>query len=128
MTLAVVGAHMRGMPLNPELVARGAAFLRAAAPRPPIACSSLPGAVPPKPGLLRVADSGAAIELELWRLGTEGFGALVATVPGPLTIGDVRLEDGSTAKGYLVEAEAVAGASDISSHGGWRAYLAANGG
>jgi allophanate hydrolase len=116
------------MPLNPELVARGARFLRAARTAPAYRLFELPGAMPPKPGLLRVADGGAAIELELWRLDTEGFGALVATVPGPLTIGDVRLEDGSTAKGYLVEAEAVAGASDISSHGGWRAFLAAIGG
>ncbi len=123
--LAVVGAHMRGLPLNPELVARGARFLRAERTAPCYRLFELPGAVPPKPGMLRVAEGGAAIDLELWALDTEAFGALVAGVPTPLSIGDVRLADGSSVKGYLVEAAAVAGANEISDHGGWRAWLAA---
>ena len=123
--LAVVGAHMRGMPLNPELVALGARFVRAGRTAARYRLFELPGTVPPKPGLLRVGAEGSAIEIELWRLSVAAFGALVAGVPGPLTIGDVRLADGTTAKGYLAEAEGVAGAADISAFGGWRAYLEA---
>ena len=73
-----------------------------------------------------VAAGGSEIELELWRLDVAAFGALVAGVPGPLTIGDLRLADGSTAKGYLAEAQGVEGAADISGFGGWRAYRAAD--
>jgi allophanate hydrolase len=55
----------------------------------------------------------------------EGFGRFVAAVPSPLAIGTLRLADGRTVKGFLVEADATAGARDISSFGGWRAYSAA---
>ncbi len=126
-TLAVVGAHMRGMPLNSELTALGASFLRTQRTAPEYRLFELPGTVPPKPGLLRVGREGSAIEIELWRLDTAAFGRLVAGVPGPLTIGDVRLADGASAKGYLAEAAGVSGAADISDYGGWRAYVAAVG-
>ena len=36
----------------------------------------------------------------------------------------MRLADGSRPKGFIVEAEGIAGAEDISRFGGWRAYLA----
>jgi allophanate hydrolase len=52
------------------------------------------------------------------------FGTFVDAVPPPLSIGTVTLADGRGVKGFLVEAAAVAGARDISSFGGWRAYLA----
>ena len=80
---------------------------------------------PAKPGLLRVANgAGTAIKAELWTLDPASFGAFVAKVPAPLSIGAIRLADGSSVKGFLVEAEAVAGAADISKFGGWRSYLA----
>jgi len=41
-----------------------------------------------------------------------------------LSIGTLELDDGRSVKGFLVEAEAVAGARDISSFGGWRAFMA----
>ena len=46
-------------------------------------------------------------------------------MPGPLGIGDVRLADGRTVKGFLVEAEAVRGARDITEYGGWGAFVTA---
>jgi allophanate hydrolase len=80
--------------------------------------------VPPKPGLLRVADSaGAAITAGVWTLDPAAFGAFVANIPAPLGIGAVRLSDGANVRGFLVEAEAVNAAEDISRYGGWRAYL-----
>ena len=85
---------------------------------------ALAGTKPAKPGLLRVAQhSGASIKAEIWALDPAGFGAFVGRIPSPLGIGTLRFADGTTAKGFLVEAEAVMGAEDISDLGGWRAYL-----
>ncbi|MCB1419772.1 MAG: allophanate hydrolase, partial [Notoacmeibacter sp.] len=124
-TLAVVGAHLSGMPLNHELTSRDARFVRALSTTQDYRLYALAGTVPPKPGLLRVADGeGAAIAVELWSLDEAGFGSFVAAIPAPLGIGTLRLEDGTTAKGFLVEAEAVTGARDISSYGSWRNFIA----
>ncbi len=65
----------------------------------------------------------AAIAVEVWTLDAAGFGAFVAKIPPPLGVGTIRLDDGSSVKGFLVEAEAVAGAKDITKFGGWRAYV-----
>ena len=119
---------MSGMPLNKELTSLGATFLRTARTRPDYRLFALAGTSPPRPGLLRVSDGqGHAIELEVWSLPAEGFGRFVAAVPAPLSIGTVRLGDGPGVKGFLVEAEGTAGARDVSSHGGWRAAVAALG-
>jgi allophanate hydrolase len=124
--LAVVGAHLSGMPLNSELKALGARFLQATATAPDYRLFALAGTKPPKPGLLRVgAGEGCAVEIELWALSAAAFGRFVAAVPPPLTIGTLRLADGREAKGFLVEAAATAGARDITRFGGWRAYVAA---
>jgi allophanate hydrolase len=122
--LAVVGAHLSGMPLNGELKALGARFLAATTTAPDYRLFAL--ASPPKPGLLRVAaGEGGAIEIELWALSAAAFGRFVAAVPPPLSIGTLRLADGRDAKGFLAEAGATAGARDITRFGGWRAYVAA---
>jgi allophanate hydrolase len=123
--VAVAGAHLSGMPLNGELEALGARLLETTTTAPDYRLYALAGTRPPKPGLLRAAsDQGAAIEVEIWSLRTDAFGRLVAAVPPPLTIGTLRLADGRSVKGFLVEAAAVAGARDISGFGGWRAYVA----
>ncbi len=123
--LAVVGAHLSGMPLNGELRRLGARFLETTSTSADYRLYALPGTRPAKPGMLRVAAGlGAALEVELWALTTEAFGRFVAAVPPPLSIGTVGLADGRSAKGFLVEAEAIAGARDISEFGGWRAYMA----
>jgi len=74
---------------------------------------------------LRVDNGkGAAIEIEVWGLPMEAFGRLVVAVSMPLSIGTIRLSDGRDVKGFLVEPVATIGARDISSFGGWRAFLA----
>jgi allophanate hydrolase len=124
--LAVVGAHLSGMPLNGELIENGARFLTTAETAADYRLYALADAQTPKPGLLRVTPGqGAAIAVEIWALPAEGFGRFVAAVPPPLSIGSVRLADGGCVKGFLVEAAAVAGARDISAFGGWRAFMAA---
>ena len=123
--LAVVGAHLSGMPLNGELRALGARLIEQGATAPHYRLYALAGTKPPKPGLLRVKKgAGAAIAIEVYALSESGFGRLVAAVPPPLSIGTLELDDGRNVKGFLVEAEAVAGARDISSFGGWRAFMA----
>ena len=89
---------------------------------------ALPGTLPPKPGLVRVARDGASIAVELWAMSAAAFGSFVAEVPPPLAIGTLALADGRSVKGFLCESCAVAGAQDISSFGGWRGYLAAQAG
>ncbi len=123
--IAVVGAHLSGMPLNGELRAAGARLIERASTAPHYRLYALAGTRPPKPGLLRVKNgAGASIEIEVWALSASAFGRFVAAVPSPLSIGTLEIDDGRSVKGFLVEAEAVAGARDISSFGGWRAFMA----
>ncbi|KAA3451885.1 allophanate hydrolase [Mesorhizobium sp. SARCC-RB16n] len=122
--LVVVGAHLSGMPLNGQLNQLGAQFLRATRTAAAYKLYALAGQSVPKPGLIRVADGGMRIDVEVWRLGPEAFGHFVAAIPAPLGIGTVELEDGTPAKGFLVESAGLDGASDISSFGGWRRFVA----
>jgi allophanate hydrolase len=123
--LAVVGAHLSGMPLNGDLRMRNARLIEETTTTADYRLFALPDTTPPKPGMLRVGDGeGAAITVEVWALTAEAFGNFVAAVPPPMSIGDVRLAGGRSAKGFLVEAQAVKGARDISSFGGWRAFVA----
>ncbi|WP_240790995.1 amidase [Roseomonas sp. AR75] len=124
--IVVVGAHLSGLPLNHELTSRGGVFRRAVTTQPSYRFFALAGGPPRRPGLLRVAaGTGHAIAAEVWALPPEGFGSFVAAIPAPLCIGTLLLADGTTPKGFLVEPEGLAGAEEISRHGGWRAFLAA---
>lgn len=123
--VAVVGAHLSGLPLNGELTSLGARLLEKTRTAPDYKLYALNGTVPAKPGLLRVeTGQGAAIELEVWALPLAAFGSFMAGIAAPLSIGTVTLADGRGVKGFLVEAAAVADARDITELGGWRKYLA----
>jgi allophanate hydrolase len=122
--IAVVGAHLSGMPLNRELTSAGGTLLRAARTAPDYRLYVLPNTTPAKPGLVRAPGfAGPGIELEVWSLDASAFGAFVARIPAPLGIGKVRLDDGSEVSGFLCEAYAVAGAAEITDLGGWRNYV-----
>jgi allophanate hydrolase len=122
--IAVVGAHLSGMPLNGELRALGARLLRVTTTAADYKLYALKGTVPPKPGLVRVErGSGARITLETWALTAEAFGTFVNNIPSPMAIGTLRLDDGSEVKGFLVEPAALEGARHISEFGGWRRYM-----
>jgi allophanate hydrolase len=121
--VVVVGAHLSGQPLNHQLTDRGGHFVAAVLTAPAYRLSALP-TVPPKPGLVRVAEDGAQVATEVWRLPTDGFGSFVAGIPAPLGIGTIELADGTAVQGFVCESYAVAGAPDITHHGGWTAYLA----
>ncbi|UVH57119.1 allophanate hydrolase [Variovorax paradoxus] len=124
--IAVVGAHLSGMPLNAQLTERGAKLLRATTTSPFYRLYALPGTVPPKPGLQRVVEGneGAAIALEVWAVPLAQVGSFLSLIPPPLGLGSVELADGSWVKGFICEGHALAGAQDVTHHGGWRAYVA----
>lgn len=119
--LLAIGAHMSGLPLNGALRSFGARFLRAARTAPCYRLFDLGE----RPGMLRAAEGGAAIEGEIWALPAAAIGPLLGTVPAPLGFGPVQLEDGSRVLGFLAEAAGVAGAPEITAAGGWRTHLAA---
>jgi len=122
--IAVVGAHLSGMALNGELQALNGRLLEATTTAPDYNLYAL-DTTPPKPGMLRVdAGKGTAIKLELWALSAAAFGKFVAAIPPPMAIGTVRLADGREVKGFTVEPIGTEGARDISSFGGWRAFMA----
>ncbi len=121
--LAVVGAHLRGMPLNHQLTTRDAVFVEETTTADDYRLYALAGTVPAKPGLAR-AEQGNAIIVELWDVPLARFGEFVAEVPAPLGIGSVTLADGRVVKGFICEPKALGAATDITQWGGWKAWLA----
>lgn len=121
--VAVVGAHLTGMPLNFQLTSRDAVLVEQTLTKAAYRLYALPGTVPPKPGLVR-ADEGSEIIVELWDVPQARFGEFVAEIPPPLGIGNVELADGRWVKGFICEPYALACARDITRFGGWRAFIA----
>jgi allophanate hydrolase len=124
--VAVCGAHMQGLPLNPQLTALGGEFVQVTTTSPNYQLFALSGFNPPRPGLLRVTESGSAIELEIWQLPIENYGKFVAGVPSPLGFGTLTLADNSQVQGFMCEVYATEDAINISHLGGWRSFLAKN--
>jgi allophanate hydrolase len=121
--IAVVGAHMSGMPLNKELLDYRGRFERSTRTAPEYRLYALAGGPPQRPGMVRRAEGGASIELEIWSLPVWKFAEFVSRIPAPLGIGIVTLEDGSAVQSFLCEDYATKDAKDITAFGGWRAYL-----
>jgi allophanate hydrolase len=127
-SLAVVGAHLTGQPLNQQLLDRGARLLRTARTAASYRLYALANTTPPKPGLVREDGfAGPGIEVEVWSMPADGFGSFVEMIPAPLGIGSVRLDDGSAVKGFICEPAGLNGAEEITHLGGWRRYLASKG-
>ncbi len=121
--VAVCGAHMTGLPLNTQLTSLGGTFVQEICTTPDYKFFKLNGFTPARPGLLKVANEGFAISLEIWKLPIENYGAFVSGVPAPLGFGTLSLADGSCVNGFLCEHYATLDAVDISHLGGWRHYL-----
>jgi allophanate hydrolase len=122
--LAVVGAHLAGMPLHWQLTSREAKLVSRTKTAAVYKLFAMTNTTPFKPALIHVGEGGASIELEVYELAVEAFGSFVVEVPAPLAIGTVTLEDGSSVKGFVAEPRAAQGAEDITALGGWRAYIA----
>jgi allophanate hydrolase len=123
--IAVVGAHLSGLPLNVQLTDRNARLVAATRTAGKYRFYALPDGK--RPGLIRVAQGGAAIDCEVWEMPAAHFGSFVAGIPAPLGIGKLELADGAVVNGFICEGFAVADARDITEFGGWRAWLAARG-
>ncbi len=120
--VAVVGAHLRGMPLNFQLIQRDAVFVEATETAACYRLFALANTQPPKPGIARDAD-GAAIQVELWDIPLARFGEFVAEIPAPLGIGSLELADGRWVKGFICEPAALNDATDITEFKGWRHWV-----
>ncbi|WP_139992060.1 allophanate hydrolase [Paenibacillus paridis] len=118
-TVAVCGLHMRGYPLEKQMLALRARFVREASSAPRYRLVKLPTS-PAKPGMIKQAQGGATVALELWEMPLAAFGALTSSIPAPLGIGKVELMDGSEVSGFVCEAYAAEEAEDITAYGGWR--------
>lgn len=121
--VCVVGAHLAGQPLNWQLLEAGARRVAVTRTAAHYRLYALAGSTPPKPGLARTEGDGAAIAVEVWEMPLRQFGGFVAAIPAPLGIGTVELADGSSVKGFICEPAGIAGATDITHHGGWVNYL-----
>jgi allophanate hydrolase len=122
--IAVVGAHLGGLPLNSQLTERGATLRETTTTAPHYKLFALPNTRPPKPGLQRVAEGGAAITVEVWEMPQGAVGSFLALIPVPLGIGSLELADGRHVHGFVCEGHALIGGRDITAFGGWRAFLA----
>ncbi len=114
---------MSGLALNHELTARGGRLVSRTQTAACYRLYLLPGGPPQRPGLVRVNEDGAAIELEVWTLPATMVGDFIAGIPAPLGIGRVALADGTAVAGFVCEAYAVRDALDITVHKGWRGFL-----
>src|SRR5262245_58293586 len=122
MLLAVNGTLMRGHELNGNLLAEGASFVRETRTAPVYRLWSIGDR---HPAMVRVSANGAAIAVEVWDVPPAGIAAILEKEPPGLSIGTVKLEDGSNVLGVLGEPILCDGQLEITHHGGWRAYLAA---
>ena len=121
--VAVVGAHLSGMPLNTQLTERRARLLEQTTTSPNYRLYALPNTTPPKPGLQRNETNGTEIILEVWEMPASEFGSFVDLIPAPLGIGNVELADGRWVNGFICEGYGLDGARDVTEFGGWRAFI-----
>jgi gamma-glutamylcyclotransferase (GGCT)/AIG2-like uncharacterized protein YtfP len=119
--LAVNGTLMRGLELNPNLLAVNATFVREAATEPAYRLWSINDR---HPGMIRVSSGGVAVALEVWSVPADGLASILLKEPPGLSIGKVRLEDGTEVLGVLAEPVLCESQKEITSFGGWRAYMA----
>ncbi|MGP4715782.1 allophanate hydrolase [Psychrobacter sp. T6-6] len=121
--LAVVGAHLSGMPLNYQLTDRGGVLSEQTQTAHAYQLFALAGSTPAKPGLRR-HDEGRSIAVEVWRIPKAKFGDIVNEVPAPLGIGNVELADGRWVKSFICEEYGFEGGTNVTEFGGWKSYIA----
>lgn len=125
MPLAVVGAHLAGMPLHSEVInARGK--LKAATKTAKSYRLFRLNQTPPKPALVRVSEndpSASQIEIEVYEVPLSQVGAFLSGIPHPLGLGKIQCSDETWVTGFIAEPVAVEGAEEITQFGGWRKYL-----
>ena len=119
--LAVNGTLMRGLELNPNMLAVGAEFIREDQTVPNYRFYSIGDR---HPGMVRVAEGGVAVAVEVWAVPPAGLASILLKEPAGLSIGKVQLANGDEILGVLAEPILCVGQREISEFGGWRAYCA----
>ena len=124
-TLVVVGHHLAGQPRNGDLTDCGGHLLARTTTSADYRLVRSGGATP-VPALVRATSAGAAIEVESWSVPSHAVPAILAGSSPSICLGQVTLADGSVQLGFVAGASIVTDpdAVDITSHGGWRRYLA----
>ncbi len=123
--LAVNGTLMRGLKLNPNMHAADASFVRETTTEPAYRLWTIND---DHPAMVRMTDgTGVAVAVEIWSVPPSGLAGILLKEPPGLTIGKVKLDDGSIVLGVIGEPALVEGQREITKHGGWRAYIAAEG-
>ncbi|MBD3670340.1 MAG: allophanate hydrolase [Gammaproteobacteria bacterium] len=122
--VVVAGAHLEGLPLNWQLTERGAKLQSRTKTVARYKLYALAGGPPYRPGVVRVEQGGASLEVEVWSVPNQEFGSFVANIPAPLGIGKLELADGRWLPGFICEPYGIEDATDITEFGGWRAYMA----
>ena len=122
--LAVNGTLMRGLELEPNMLAAGAHFVKEARTA---ACYRLWSIHDSNPAMLRVDpadDRAVKVDVELWSVPYDGLAKILLKEPQGLSVGRVLLEDGSAVLGVIAEPELLKGMKEISDYKGWRNYTA----
>ena len=119
--LAVNGTLMRGLELNPNMLAAGAEFVREDATFPTYRLYSINDR---HPGMVRVASGGVSVAVEVWAVPGEGLASILLKEPPGLCIGKVSLLSGAETLGVVAEPILCEGQREITEFGGWRAYWA----
>ena len=119
--LAVNGTLMRGLALNPNLVAAGATFVREDETD---ACYRIWSIDDRHPAMIRTPGEGTNVAVEVWDVPVAGLASILLAEPPGLAIGKVVMRDGSIVLGVLGEPFLCEGKREITAYGGWRAYVA----
>ncbi len=124
--LIVFGAHLRGQPLEHQLIELGARWTGPVQTSPNYRLAAL-DTTPPKPAVTRVPapESGVSITGERWLLSPAALGRFLTALPSPMQLGSIELADGTWHTGFSCAGAAAESAKDISEYGSWRAALAA---
>lgn len=120
--LAVNGTLMRGLALNPNLLNVGATFYAETRTEPAYRLWSIDDQYP---AMIRVAEGGTAIAVEVWKVPLAGLGMILMQEPPGLAIGKVKLADGDIVLGVIGEPLTVVGKREITEFEGWRVYCGA---
>jgi hypothetical protein len=127
--IAVNGTLMRGLELEPNLVNLGATFVREDRTEPAYRLYSVNDV---HPAMVRLpaneTNGGVSVAVEIWSVPADGVATLLSKEPPGLSIGKVKLQNGTTILGVLAEPALVVGKKDISNFdGSWREYIAQTG-
>ncbi|WP_372798125.1 allophanate hydrolase [Pontiella sp.] len=120
--LAVCGAHLNGYPLHHQLEDLGASFVESTETAKAYRMYAFETGGIAKPGLIRDAENGGRIYVEIYRLTYQNFGKFVAAIPAPLGIGKIKLRGGAEVCGFIAEPEVAAIGKEITELGDWRKY------